>query len=96
MSIWADLVADDVQRAPFFRAQQHQRYSVGTKSKDLKFAADGSVTISMSNETPADTAQSANWLPTPKGDFLLYIRSYWPEAAITEGKWTPPPIEQAK
>jgi hypothetical protein len=80
----------------FFEPNSINRYSVGTKSKDLKFAADGSVTISMSNETPADTAQSANWLPTPKGDFLLYIRSYWPEAAITEGKWTPPPIEQAK
>lgn len=80
----------------FFEPNSINRYSVGTKSKDLKFAADGSVTIYMSNEIPADTAQSANWLPTPKGDFSLYIRSYWPEAAITEGKWTPPPIEQAK
>jgi len=80
----------------FFEPNSINRYSVGIKSKDLKFAADGSLTIYMCNEAPADTAQRANWLPTPKGDFSLDVRSYWPEAAITEGKWTPPPIEQAK
>jgi len=40
----------------------------------------------MSSEAPADAAQRANWLPAPKGDFSLYIRSYWPEAAMVEGK----------
>ena len=37
--------------------------------------------------------QRANWLPSPKGaEFSLYVRAYWPEEAITSGKWTPPPV----
>jgi hypothetical protein len=50
----------------------------------------------MSNAEPTDAAQRANWLPAPKGDFSLYIRSYWPEAAVTEGKWTPPAVVQVQ
>jgi hypothetical protein len=50
----------------------------------------------MSSEAPTDAAQRANWLPTPKGDFSLYIRAYWPEAEITEGKWTPPEVFQVQ
>jgi hypothetical protein len=31
-------------------------------------------------------AQRANWLPSPKGGNLsLYIRAYWPNAAIVDG-----------
>ena len=80
----------------FFEPNSIKRYSVGTKNKDLNFAADGSLTIYLSNEPPADAAQRANWLPAPKGDFSLYIRAYWPEAPITEGKWTPPPVVTVK
>jgi hypothetical protein len=80
----------------FFEPNSIKRYSVGTKNKDLQFAADGSLTIYISNEAPTDAAQRANWLPAPKGDFSLYIRAYWPEAAITEGKWTPPAVIQAR
>jgi hypothetical protein len=80
----------------FFEPNSINRYSVGTKNKDLSLAADGSMTIYISNEAPTDLAQKANWLPAPKGDFSLYIRSYWPQAAITEGKWTPPQIDTVK
>jgi len=80
----------------FFEPNSIKRYSVGTKNKDLKLAADGSLTIYMSSEAPTDAAQRANWLPAPKGDFSLYIRSYWPKAEITEGKWTPPQVELVK
>jgi hypothetical protein len=31
----------------------------------------------------------SNWLPAPSGEFSLYVRSYWPEAAICEGRRTP-------
>jgi hypothetical protein len=37
-------------------------------------------------------AQRSNWLPTPKGDFSLYVRAYWPKAAVIDGSWTPPPV----
>jgi hypothetical protein len=37
-----------------------------------------------------------NWLPAPEGSFSLYIRTYWPEAAIIRGKWTPPAVVKVK
>lgn len=76
----------------FFVANAINRFSIGTKNKDLKFAADGSLTIYVQAETPGDPDQRANWLPAPKGDFSLYVRSYWPKAEITGGSWTPPPV----
>jgi hypothetical protein len=80
----------------FFEPNSINRYSVGTKNKGLKFAEDGSLTIHISNEMPADPNQLANWLPAPKGDFSLYVRSYWPESAITDGTWTPPAVVQVR
>lgn len=76
----------------FFVANPINRFSVGTKNKDLKLAGDGSLTIYVQAEAPSDADQRANWLPAPKGDFSLYVRCYWPKAEVTEGSWTPPPV----
>jgi hypothetical protein len=78
----------------FFVANPIDRFSVGTKNKDLKFAADGSLTIHVRAEAPADPAQRANWLPAPKGDFSLYVRAYWPKAPVMDGSWTPPAVQR--
>jgi len=78
----------------FFIANAINRFSVGTKNKDLKLAADGSLTIYVQAEPPADPVQRANWLPAPNGDFSLYIRAYWPTPAITDGSWTPPAVHK--
>ncbi|TPM95239.1 DUF1254 domain-containing protein [Mesorhizobium sp. B2-1-3A] len=78
----------------FFIANAINRFSVGTKNKDLKLAADGSLTISVQSDAPTDPAQRANWLPAPKGDFSLYLRAYWPKTPIIDGSWTPPPVER--
>jgi hypothetical protein len=42
------------------------RFSVGTKNKDLKLAADGSLTIYVQGDEPKDPVQRDNWLPAPK------------------------------
>lgn len=77
----------------FFEPNQISRYSVGTKNKDLEFESDGSLTVHVQAEAPADARQHANWLPAPKdADFSLYIRAYWPRAAVLDGSWTPPPV----
>jgi hypothetical protein len=34
----------------------------------------------------------SNWLPAPTGAFNLYFRAYWPDQAILDGTWTPPPL----
>jgi hypothetical protein len=78
----------------FFAPNQINRYSVGTKNKDLQLAADGSLTIHVQTLAPGDAAQRANWLPAPNGDFSLYLRAYWPQAAVTDGSWTPPPVKR--
>jgi hypothetical protein len=76
----------------FFVANSINRFSVGTKNKDLKLAGDGSLTIYVQSDPPRDPALPANWLPAPKGDFSLYVRTYWPMEAATSGTWTPPPV----
>jgi hypothetical protein len=79
----------------FFEPNKLVRYSLGTKNKDLQTSPDGSLTIYVSS-TPPSQDKMTNWLPSPKGDFSLYVRSYWPEPAILEGKWTPPAVVKAK
>ncbi len=78
----------------FFIANAINRFSVGTKNKDLKLDADGSLTIYVQADAPADPLQRANWLPAPKGDFSLYVRAYWPKPEITDGSWTPPAVQR--
>ena len=78
----------------FFVANSINRFSIGTKNKDLKFGADGSLAIYVQAEAPTDPVQRANWLPAPKGDFSLYVRAYWPKPEIAGGAWTPPAVQR--
>jgi hypothetical protein len=78
----------------FFVANAINRFSVGTKNKDLKVNSDGSLTVYVQAEAPTDPVQRTNWLPAPKGEFSLYVRAYWPKAEILDGSWTPPPVVQ--
>lgn len=79
----------------FFVPNAINRFSVGTKNKDLKRNADGSLSIYVQVEEPVDPLQRANWLPAPQGDFSLYIRAYWPKAEVLDGSWTPPAVKRA-
>lgn len=76
----------------FFAVNDLGRYSLGTKSKSLRYAQDGSLTIYVQARRPAPE-YGDNWLPAPEGAaFSLYLRAYWPDAAITSGAWTPPAV----
>jgi hypothetical protein len=79
----------------FFSPNEIKRYSVGTKNKTLVTVADGSLTIYVQATPPADDNR-ANWLPSPKENFVLYIRAYWPEASVLNGIWTPPVVTRVK
>jgi hypothetical protein len=79
----------------FFAPNELKRYSLGTKNKTLKPNADGSLTTYVQADPPPE-AQRANWLPAPKDrDFSLYVRAYWPKAAVLDGSWTPPAVQRA-
>lgn len=68
-----------------------KRYSVSDRTPNLKFNKDGSVTIRIQHDTPAETE---NWLPAPDGRFLVSLRTYLPKPEILSGEWLPPAVIQ--
>jgi hypothetical protein len=76
-----------------FEPNRLNRFSLGTKSKSMKQNPDGSLTLYFQNETPG-ADKEANWVPTPKDEFSLYIRAYWPKAEILDGRWVPPAVSK--
>lgn len=75
----------------FFHPNPLNRYSLGTKNKDLKYNADGSLTLYAGSKSPGKDKES-NWLPAPDGAFSLYIRAYWADKPILDGQWKPPVV----
>ncbi|MGD0230936.1 MAG: DUF1254 domain-containing protein [Syntrophorhabdales bacterium] len=78
-----------------FNPNPLKRYSLGTKNKNLKYNADGSLTLYAGAKSPGKNEES-NWLPAPNGTFSLYIRAYWADKAILDGTWQPPKIVRVK
>ena len=60
----------------------------------FKLDPDGGLTLIIQNESPGKDRE-ANWLPAPKGPFVMYMRLYWPKAEATDGKWTAPKLKRA-
>ena len=61
---------------------------------ELKRDQDGGLTLLIQNESPGKDRE-ANWLPAPKGPFIMFMRLYWPKAEAVDGKWAPPPLARA-
>jgi hypothetical protein len=76
-----------------FHPNDLKRYSLGTKNKNLKRSADGSLTLHAGAKSPGRENES-NWLPAPDGHFSLYIRAYWGRQGILDGSWKPPVIRK--
>ena len=72
-----------------FEPNRLNRFSLGTKSKSLKYNPDGSLTLYFQNQSPGADKES-NWVPTPRDEFSLYIRTYWPQPAVLDSSWKPP------
>ncbi|RUX28852.1 DUF1254 domain-containing protein [Mesorhizobium sp. M7A.F.Ca.US.011.01.1.1] len=53
--------------------------------------ADGGLTFYLQNESPGD-AKETNWLPAPKGPFMVVMRLYWPKPEALDGSWKQPPL----
>jgi hypothetical protein len=78
-----------------FEVNDLNRYSLGTKNKNLKYNADGSLTLYAGVQSPGEEVET-NWLPAPEGTFSLYIRCYWGKEAVFDGSWKPPRIERVR
>lgn len=80
----------------FFVDNPLNKYTVSPRN-NLKYNADGSLDLYIQNESPGKDKE-ANWLPTPKGKFILMMRLYWPkesDPSIIDGTWKPPAVKVA-
>lgn len=71
------------------------RTNIGTVSLDateLKFAADGSLTLHLSHAEPREADARANWLPAPDDQFALIVRAYVPNEALLSGTYKLPNV----
>ena len=68
------------------------RYSIGDRTPGLRRNSDGSLTIMIQHQQPADTS---NWLPAPAAPFRPLMRLYQPQPAILDGAYKIPPITKA-
>lgn len=77
----------------FFVDNPLNRYSISVR-QPLKANSDGSLDLYIQNESPGKDKES-NWLPAPKGKFLLMMRLYWPKEknpSILNGSWELPAV----
>ena len=75
----------------FFVANSINRYSISAR-QNLKSNPDGSTDLYIQNQSPGADKES-NWLPAPRGKFILMLRMYWPNEktpSIINGSWSPP------
>jgi len=87
---WSMTLYNDVH---LFHPNPLNRFSLGTKNRNLKHNADGSLTLYAGATSPGVDKES-NWLPAPEGTFSFYIRCYWAEKAVIDGTWMPPQVEK--
>jgi hypothetical protein len=77
----------------FFVDNPLNRYNVSQRDK-FKTNADGSTDIYVQADSPGKDKES-NWLPSPKDDFVLMMRLYWPkeeDPTILNGSWKIPEV----
>lgn len=75
------------------------RHNIGTVNLDaneLAFADDGSLTLILSHDEPADAEGKANWLPAPADQFALLLRAYVPTEPILDSSYVLPDVERTR
>jgi len=90
---WSITMYDDQY---FFVPNSIKRQTISSRNK-FKANPDGSVDVYVQNESPGKDKES-NWLPAPKGTFVLMMRLYWPSEtppSILDGSWKPPHVKKS-
>jgi hypothetical protein len=77
----------------FFNPNPLNRFSLGTKNKNLQTNSDGSLTLYAGAKSPGKDKET-NWLPAPNTPFSLYTRCYWPKQEVIDASWKPPTVEK--
>jgi hypothetical protein len=63
-----------------------KRYSIGDRTKGLRYGSDGSLDLYVQHESPGH-ARESNWLPAPEGPYDLIMRIYGPSPSVFDGTW---------
>jgi len=66
-----------------------------TMTPDFVRDADNGVTFYIQHDSPGKTREP-NWLPAPKGPFIMVLRLYWPKAEALNGTWKQPPLKRVQ
>jgi hypothetical protein len=61
----------------------------------LKKDADGGLTLYIQADSPGKDKES-NWLPAPKGPFVMFARYYWPKKELLDDQWHTPNVVRAQ
>ncbi len=80
----------------FFVPNPINRYDLAQRDRLIP-NPDGSVDLYLQADSPGKDKE-ANWLPAPRGKFVLVMRIYSPRTtppSILDGTWTPPPVKRA-
>ena len=80
-------------RDGYLVANAIDRYGIGDRTRGLRHAADGSLTLQIQQRPPRGAVR-ANWLPAPRGRFQLVMRLYEPRRSVLDGSWRPPPLNR--
>ncbi len=75
----------------FFVPNALDRYAVGSRSAHLRPDRDGSIELFIQHRRPSGE-RVVNWLPAPKGPFVLMFRAYLPGPAMLDGRFRLPPV----
>jgi hypothetical protein len=65
------------------------RYAISATTSGLEYGEGGSLTIRVRHDRPDDMA---NWLPAPRGEFYLDLRTWEPRTEVRNGTWQPGPV----
>jgi hypothetical protein len=72
------------------------------QSHSACFNSDGSLDLYLQTDQPSDATQVCNWIPIPPtggatasdADFIVFLRMYWPDQTVLNGRWIPPVVQK--
>lgn len=67
------------------------RHGILDRTKGLKYEPDGTLEIQIQADEPPQGV--SNWLPAPRAEFQMNLRSYQPRPEVIDGRYIPPPVE---
>jgi len=86
-----------IDRGWWFVPNALNKFTVSLRDRPV-FEPDGSLELYFQNASPGRDKER-NWLPAPKGDFILMLRMYWPnenDPSILDETWAPPAVVKVR